>query len=111
VTSVVPALGNTADNKASLPREHDRSLDLPTQAYGGDKAYDDTDIYERFGARALGHGHHLKRQRTSKKDDNKERWLRLLADPTYQARRKQRFRSSRPFGIAKSGHGFEHCRY
>ena len=40
VTSIVPALGNTADNKAfpDLQR-HDQSLHLPTTTYGGDKAY------------------------------------------------------------------------
>lgn len=37
--------------------------------------------------------------------------MQLEADATYQARRKQRFRVEQPFGMAKRGHGFEHCRY
>jgi len=112
VTSVVPAHGNSADNKAfPALRQHDCTLDLPTRAYGGDKAYDDTDIYERLTQEQLDIAITLKRQRTTKKDANKERWLELEANPTYQERRKQRYRVEQPFGIAKRGHGFEHCRY
>jgi len=112
VTSVVPDLGNSADNKAfPALRKHDRALNLPTQAYGGDRAYDDTDIYERLAQEHLDTAITLKHQRTSKKDANKERWLQLEADPTYQARRQQRYRVEQPFGSAKRGHGFEHCRY
>jgi IS5 family transposase len=112
VTSLVADLGNSADNKAfPALRAHDRALDLPTRAYGGDKAYDDTDIYERLAAEGLDTAITLKRQRTTKKDANKERWLQLQADPIYQARRKQRYRVEQPFGIAKRGHGFERCRY
>ena len=53
----------------------------------------------------------LNRRRTTKKDSHKQRWLQLLADPTYQARRKQRYRVEQTFGIAKSSQDFEHCRY
>jgi len=112
VTSLLPAQGNTADNEA-FPElyAHDRSLGLPTQAYGGDKAYDDTDIHERLAQDGLDTAITLKRQRTTKKDANKGRWLQLLADPVYQQRVKQRFRVEQPFGIAKHDHGFERCRY
>jgi len=92
-------------------RAHDRSLGLPTRAYGGDKAYDDTDIYERLAQEGLETAITLKAQRTTKKGAHKERWLKLLADPTYQARVQQRFRVEQPFGLAKQGHGFERCRY
>lgn len=112
VTTVLPAKGNSADNEAFPElRAHDRSLDLPTRAYGGDKAYDDTDIHERLAYEGLDTAITLKRQRATKKDANKERWLQLLADPTYQQRVKQRFRVEQPFGIAKHDHGFERCRY
>jgi IS5 family transposase len=112
VTSVVPAHGNSADNKAyPALRQHDRTLDLPTRAYGGDRAYDDTDIHERLRQEHLDIAITLKRQRTTKKDANKERWLELEANPIYQERRKQRYRVEQPFGIAKRWHGFEHCRY
>jgi IS5 family transposase len=112
VTSIKVDQGNSADNKAFAElRAHDRSLDLPTQAYGGDKAYDDTDIHEHLVQEGLQTAITLKRQRTTKKDSHKERWLQLLADPTYQARVKQRYRVEQPFGIAKRSHGFERCRY
>jgi len=112
VTTVLPALGNSADNEAfSELRAHDRSLDLPTRAYGGDKAYDDTDIHERLVQEQLNTAITLKRQRITKKDAHKDRWLQLLADPLYQQRVKQRFRVEQPFGNAKHNHGFERCRY
>jgi len=112
VTSVVSALGNSADNKAFPKlREHDRAMGLPTQAYGGDKAYDDTDIYERLAVEGLDSAITLKDQRTTKKDAHRERWAALKADPTYQLRVEQRYRVEQPFGIAKRWHGFERCRY
>ena len=112
VTSVVADHGNSADNKAfPALREHDRRLPLPTRAYGGDKAYDDTDIHERLTQEGLDTAITLKRQRTTKKDPNRERWRQLQADPTYQKRVKQRFRVEQPLGTAKHSHGFERCRY
>ncbi|NLW92958.1 MAG: transposase [Syntrophomonadaceae bacterium] len=112
VTSLVAALGNTADNEAfPALRAHDRALGLPVHAYGGDKAYDDTDIHERLAQEGLDTAITLTRQRTAKKDANKGRWLDLVADPTYQFRVKQRYRVEQPYGIAKQGHGFERCRY
>jgi transposase, IS5 family len=112
VTSLLPAQGNTADNKA-FPHllEHDLRLNLPTRAYGGDKAYDDTDIHQRLAHNDKQSAITLKHQRTTKKDANKERWLALSMDPTYQAWVKLRFRVEQPFGIAKQSHGFERCRY
>lgn len=112
VTSVHATKGNAADNKAfPVLREHDRQLGLPVRAYGGDKAYDDTDIHERLEHEGLESAITLRRQRTRKKDANKERWLAMEADPTYQARREQRYRVEQPFGIVKRWHGFERCRY
>ena len=112
VTAVVATPGNSADNKAfPAVRERDRSLKLPTRGYAGDKAFDDTDIYARLEEEGLLSFISLKSQRTSKKDPNKERWEKRIADPEYQAAVKQRYRVEQPFGIAKRWHGFEHCRY
>ena len=112
VTAVVATPGNSADNKAfPAVRERDRSLKLPTRGYAGDKAFDDTDIYARLEEEGLLSFITLKSQRTSKKDPNKERWEKRIADPEYQAAVKQRYRVEQPFGIAKRWHGFEHCRY
>jgi IS5 family transposase len=112
VTSLHATSGNHPDNKAFVPlREHERTLNLPTRAYGGDKAYDDTDIFERLQQEGLGIAIALRRQRTAKKDPSTQRWLDLEADPRYQQALKQRFRVEQPFGIVKRWHGFERCRY
>jgi len=112
VTSWDVTSGNAADNKAFPKlREHDRSLGLPTKCYGGDKAYDDTDIHERLAQEGLLSGITLRHERTAKKDPNKQRWLDLEASPEHQAAVKQRFRVEQVFGIVKSWHGFERCRY
>jgi len=112
VTAVVPARGNTADNKAfPTVRAQDQDLKLPTTTYGGDRAYDDTDLYARLEKEGLRSGISLNDYRTQKKDPNKERWLELVADPEYQEAKAQRYRVEQPFGIAKQCHGFERCRY
>ena len=54
VTTAQVSHGNAADNKAfKALREHDRELGLPIRAYGGDKAYDDTDIYSQLEQEGL----------------------------------------------------------
>jgi len=111
-TSLIPAHGNTADNKAFVAlRGHDRSLGLPTTTYGGDRAYDDTDIHERLAQEGLHSGICLNDYRTHKKDPNKQRWIEMVATPEYQAATALRYRVEQPFGIAKKSHGFERCRY
>lgn len=112
VTAVVPALGDTADNRAyPAVRARDRDLELPTTGYGGDRAYDDTDIYARLEDEGLQTGISLNDYRTEKKDANKERWLELVASPAYQEAKALRYRVEQPFGIAKQCHGFGRCRY
>lgn len=112
VTSIIPALGNTADNKAfSALREHDRQLGLPVTIYAGDRAYDDTDIYTRLEEEGLSSGITLHKYRTEKKDANKEPWLRLKASKTYGEGHQARYRVELPYGWSKAWHGFERCRY
>jgi IS5 family transposase len=112
VTSLHATSGNRPDNKAFVPlRDHERTLNLPTKAYGGDKAYDDTDIFERLQQEGLAIAIALRRQRTAKKDASAQRWADLEADPRYIQALKQRFRVEQPFGIVKRWHGFERCRY
>jgi len=112
VTTLLPTRGNQADNKAFPDLlAHDQALQLPTTTYGGDRAYDDTDIYERLEVAGLHSGICLRRFRTEKKDRNKERWIALKATPEYQEATAQRYRVEQPFGPAKQKHGFERCRY
>jgi len=112
VTSIVPSWGDSADNKA-FPQllAHDREIDLPTHTYGGDKAYDDTDLFERIEQLGLHVGINLRRNRTTKKDANKQRWVELKETHHYQAATQLRSRVEQPFGQAKDKHGFERCRY
>jgi len=112
VTSIEPSMGNTADNKAFVAlRAHDRGLDLPVTIYGGDKAYDDTDIYARLEQEGLMTGITLRRFRTEKRDGNKQRWIELAESEAYKMAVSQRYRVEQPFGLAKKWHGFERCRY
>ena len=112
VTTLLPTRGNQADNQA-FPDilAHDQALQLPTTTYGGDRAYDDTDIYERLEVAGLHSGICLRRFRTEKKDSHKERWIALQATPEYQEATAQRYRVEQPFGPAKQKHGFGRCRY
>ena len=112
VTSLLPSRGNQADNKVFPDLlAHDQALQLPTDTYGGDRAYDDTDIYERLEAAGLHPGICLRRFRTEKKDPHKERWIALQATPQYQEAKAQRYRVEQAFGPAKQKHGLERCRY
>ena len=54
VTGMQCTRGNQADNK-QFPEllAHDQALGLPNEAYGGDAAYDDTDIYVRLAEQGL----------------------------------------------------------
>ena len=112
VTSIEPSMGNTADNKAFVAlRAHDRGLDLPVTTYGGDKAYDDTDIYVRLEQEGLMTGITLRHFRTEKRDRNKQRCVELEESEVYRSAVTQRYRVEQPFGLAKKWHSFERCRY
>jgi hypothetical protein len=112
VTSIEPSLGGKADNKAfPALMKHDQSLGLPTTTYGGDRAYDDTDIHERVEQAGMHSGFRLHQYRTQKKDENKQRWLDMEASPEYQAAIADRFRVEQPYGTAKQNHNFGRCRY
>ena len=111
-TSLKCTRGNRADNK-QFPDllKQDQRLDLPTQAYGGDKAYDDTDIYLRLDQQGIRTAICLRSFRTEKKDANKGPWLALVASEEYQRDKAERYRVEQPFGPAKQKHGFDRCRY
>lgn len=112
VTSIIPALGDTADNKAFVGlRKHDRELGLPVTTYAGDRAYDDTDIYTRLAEEGLSSAITLHDYRTKKKDANKEPWLAMKASEIYQEANGERYRVELPYGWGKAWHGFERCRY
>ena len=112
VTSITPTFGDTADNK-EMPGlvAHDAKLGVPAETYAGDKAYDDGDLHDLLWTLKKHSALRLKRQRTAKKDPNKQIWYELLASPFYQAGLTVRFRIERKFGEEKAWHGFDRCRY
>jgi IS5 family transposase len=112
VTSLSATPGNRADNKEApklIARDQEQALGIA--AYGGDKAYDDTDLFARLEALGLRGLFCLRLFRTGKLDANKEPWLALQADPEYQAACAHRYRVEQPFGPAKQKHGFGRCRH
>jgi IS5 family transposase len=112
VTSAHVTHGDAADNKAFGPlRAHDRELGLPIRAYGGDKAYSDTDIYSSLEQEGLRTAIALRTTRTHKRDANKGPWLALEADAQYREWKAERYRVEQTFGTLKLWHGFRRCRY
>ena len=53
----------------------------------------------------------LNDHRTSKKDDTKEVWQRVVNSSQYEAGLGERYKVERKFGEAKRWHGFGRCRY
>jgi IS5 family transposase len=89
----------------------DLSQGVGAKVYAGDKGYDDGDNHEFLWQHGLKSALRLKTTRTKKKDPNKGPWLKLVADPDYEAGLKERYKVERKFGEAKLCHGFRRCRY
>lgn len=91
----------------------DRDLEqkLPVEIYTADKGYDDGNNHFYLDQRGLYSAINLKKNRTTKKDRNKQIWLDMLATPQYHHGRSERYKIERKFGEAKQGHGFGRCRY
>ncbi len=112
ITSVVVTPGNATDGKQFIRlAERDRAQGVLAQIYAGDRGYDDGDNHYYLECHGLHSALKLKRQRTEKKDGNKEVWLALEASPEYQAGLKERYKIERKYGEAKARHGLGRCRY
>lgn len=111
VTSIKPTTGSSADNEQMIDLiEHDGRLGVPGQVYTADKAYDDGEIHAHLKKKGKRSAISLKKQRTEKKDDNKEPWFETLADPLYQAGLEVRYKVERTFGEGKLWHHLARCR-
>jgi IS5 family transposase len=112
VTSIKPTLGNVADN-TQMPAlvKHDAEMGIPAETYAADRAYDDGELHELLEGMGKHSALKLRKFRTQKKDQNKQRWIDMLADPFYQAGQRVRSRIEPKFGEAKSAHRFGRCRY
>jgi IS5 family transposase len=112
VTSIKPAMGNTADG-AQMPDliKHDSALGVPGWIYAADRGYDDGDLIAFLEHLRKYPAIRLKDFRTAPSNKNAAKWLAMIADPCYQAGCALRYRIERKFAEAKRWHGFRRCRY
>ncbi len=112
ITSLKVTPGSAYDGH-ELPDlvKQDIAQGVKVRVYTGDRGYDDGENHEFLWQRGLKSALRLKRNRTQKKDPNKGPWLKLIADPDYEAGLKERYKVERKFGEAKLWHGFRRCRY
>ncbi len=89
----------------------DLAQGVGAEVYAGDRGYDDGENHQFLWERGLKSALRLNDYRTQKKDPNKGPWLRLIADPDYQAGLRERYKVERKFGEAKLWHGLKRCRY
>lgn len=91
--------------------EQDLAQAVGGEVYAGDRGYDDGENHLYLQEKGLKSALKLKKNRTQKKDPNKEPWLKLLADPDYKAGLKERYKVEPKFGEAKDQHGLRRSRY
>ena len=72
--------------------KQDMAQGIGAKVYAGDKGYDDGENHEFLKEKGLKSALRLNRYRTEKKDPNKGPWLKLQADPDYQAGLKERYK-------------------
>lgn len=112
VTAIKTSPGNEADcNQLVALMNLDQATGLPVTTYTADRGYDDGGLREEIKARGQHDAIKLRGFRTTKKDANKERWLKLQADPHYQEGLSQRYAIEAKFGEAKAWHGFGRSHY
>jgi IS5 family transposase len=91
--------------------EKDRSKGIVPGTIAADKGYDDGENHYYLQEQGINSAIRLKKNRTGKKDDKKEGWVKLAESPAYQEGLKERYKIERKFGEAKKWHGFARCRY
>ena len=112
ITSVVVTSGEVYDGHHLPPLvARDLAQGLPIAVYTADRGYDDGENHELLKTKGLKSALRLKANRTQKKNGNKAPWLRLLQDPDYRARLRERYKVEQKFGEAKRCHGLRRCRY
>ena len=112
ITSLKVTPGSAYDGH-QLPGlvEQDLAQDIGVEVYSGDRGYDDGENHLYLQSRGLKSALRLNAYRTQKKNDHKEPWLHLQADPDYLLWLRVRPQVERPFGEAKRCHGFGRCCY
>ena len=112
ITSLEVSSGEKNDGKYFCGLvNHDLEQKIPVDTYAADRGYDDGDNHYHLELHGLHSAIHLKKNRTEKKDDNKEIWLNLRKTKQYQKGLKERYKIERKFGESKQNHGLGRCRY
>jgi len=112
ITSLEVTSGEAYDGHHFCPLvEHDLKNGLPAEIYTADRGYDDGNNHYYLEVNGLHSAIRLKRNRTEKKNANKQVWLELREQPQYQQGLKERYKIEPKFGEAKQVHGFRRCRY
>lgn len=112
VTSVIPGHADDYDgHKFQRLVEKDLEKGLAVDTVAADKGYDDGENHYYLEKKGINSAIRLKRNRTQKKNNHKEGWLKLIASHAYQEGLKQRYQIERKFGEARKWHGFMRCRY
>lgn len=91
--------------------EADLEKGIPAATYAADKGYDDGENHYYLEIHGLNSAISLKKNRTEKKDKNKEGWVQMKEKEEYKQGRKERYKIERKFGEAKQWHGLGRCRY
>jgi len=120
VTSLKVTPGNKYDGKYLLDLvKKDKKRGLTTkkklnglkQIYAADKGYDDGDNHTFLKTRGLGDAIRIRDIRLTKKDKNKDPWVKLTESDEYQKGLKVRYKVERKFGESKRHHGLGKARY
>jgi len=91
VTSVIPGRANDYDGyklKKLVERDLKKGIDVGTVA--GDNGYDDGDNHYYLKEEGINSAIRLNSYRTEKKDENKEKWIKLKESKEYQEGLKER---------------------
>jgi len=112
ITSLITTPGNAFDGHyLQALIQADLQKCLPVGIVTADRGYDDSANHywlEQSGMQSAICLHHY---RTHKKDNNKEVWVELKANPAYKQGLDERYKIERKFGECKGQHGLGRCRY
>jgi len=112
ITSLKPGYGDEYDGRW-LPYlvERDLKKGIEVGTVAADRGYDDGENHYYLEQKGINSAIRLKDIRISKKDGNKQGWIKLKESQEYQDGLKERYKIERKFGEMKKWHEFGRCRY
>ena len=112
ITSLTVTPGNAYDgHQLPVLLEQDLEKGIPIDIATADRAYDNGDNHYLLEILGIHSAIILRRNRTRKKDPNKQKWLALKETEQYQRGKRERYKIERKFGEAKPWHGLGRGRY